>query len=130
MKRKFLLFIVLFSIVFSRSYAQISKGSIFLGGQINFTSYSISGMNSQKSNSFTFSPAIGKAIKDNMVVGVDITYAHVQGDQDTVPLNETTDVFGAGVFMRRYVPLGKGFYVFGQGRFGASTVRGTSSRCR
>ncbi|HXB42878.1 MAG TPA: hypothetical protein VNV85_02430 [Puia sp.] len=118
MKKKILLFAtVLFVVSFFQAHAQINKGSILLGGQINFYTQTISP--DQKSNWINVTPAIGKAIKDNLIVGIDVNYARSSNVMG-VPNNQTSNLFGAGVFLRRYVQLGKGFYVFGQERFGAS----------
>jgi hypothetical protein len=132
MKRKFLPFAILSLTCFFYGHAQISKGSIFLGGQINFnsqvTTYAAPGANNSNINSFNFSPAIGKAIKDNTVVGVDLNYVHTGYKQDISSYDQTSNMYGAGVFMRHYVLLGKGFYVFGQGRFGASYNTGKATQ--
>ena len=123
MKSKLSLLVILLSAVFCNVHAQVSKGSIFLGGNINFMSQKINSLipnvTSTSNSVFNFSPAMGKAIKDNMVVGIDLDYAYSKVDQGTGSYVQTNNGFGAGVFLRRYVALGKGFYVFGQGRFGA-----------
>ncbi len=131
MKKKILLFTASLLIVcFLQSSAQITKGSVFLGGQIGFnsqtTTSTIVGMSPQKNNGFYISPAIGFAMKDNLVIGFDVTYSHSYNTNNSInyPYDQTNNMFGAGVFLRRYIPLGKGFYVFGQGRLGGSSNTG------
>ena len=130
MKISFLPAIILSLVIFDCN-AQISPGSIFLGGQINFstqkTSSPIGNITGTSSNDFNFSPAIGKAIRENMIVGIDLNYGHVENKQPAISEVDNNNLYGAGVFLRRYVPLGKGFYIFGQGRFGASYSSGNTT---
>ncbi|HLK27610.1 MAG TPA: outer membrane beta-barrel protein [Puia sp.] len=124
MKKKILFSTALLvTITFFQAQSQINKGSIFLGGQINFyvqsTSSATTGHAEQTTNSIGIVPSIGKAIKDNLIVGVDLLYSHYN-NQAPVAVDQNNNSFGAGVFMRRYISLGKNFYVFGQGRFGGS----------
>ena len=108
--------IILFA---SITNAQITKGSIFIGGQISGSTYKQenSGSNIQKQSSFVFSPAIGTAIRQNLIAGIDLTYAHSKFEYLTSPGNEGNS-FGGGVFLRRYASISNRFYFFLQGRIG------------
>jgi len=99
--------------------AQISKGSLFLGGQISgYKKETEFGMNNnQESKGFTFSPAIGTAIKQNLILGVDFTYGSSESEFSGNTQQDNKSI-GGGVFVRKYVPLGKRFYFFGQARAG------------
>ena len=124
MKKRILPILFLLLIAFFQTYAQIDKGSIFLGGQISYYNQSASSPQdsnqTSKNKQFNFTPAIGIAVKNNVIVGIDLTYVYTKTLTTNYPYNQITNTFGAGVFMRRYVPLGKGFYVFGQGRIGGT----------
>lgn len=100
------------------SSAQINKGSIFLGGNLYFSSQKNEGYKSKTTN-LGVNPSIGKAIKQNLVAGFDLNYSNREyTNNDTA---KTIQQFiGAGVFLRKYAPLGKGFYLFGHARAGGS----------
>jgi hypothetical protein len=116
--------ILLFAFV---TKAQITKGSTFIGGQISggkqkFTN----GLNSQEQNALFISPAIGTAIKQNLIAGVDLTYSHSKSESTGNPVNEGNG-YGAGFFLRRYAPIANRFYFFLQGRAGFSHDKNESS---
>lgn len=121
MKLKFLLFSALAVFFTTNVNAQIKKGSIFLGGSIDFyTQKSESpgtGME-PKYHSFGVSPAIGKAIKDNFIVGIE-TYFSSSESNGSVDYRNNSKMAGGGFFARKYAPLGKGFSIFGHGGIGA-----------
>ena len=117
MKKLYVLFITVF--ICSVSQAQIKKGEIVLGGNLGYEDQSYT-TNSPGTNSSTYSsktPAIGlsfgKAIKDNLVLGANISYDH-SGSSYTPGTATTSNGFSAGVFLRKYKLLGAGFYVFGE----------------
>jgi hypothetical protein len=103
------------------SQAQINKGVVLLGG--NFSAGTskdkYDGANSAiKSNGLSFSPSYGRAIRDNLVVGFDLTVGYsTQGSDGN--MNQENN-YGAGFFVRKYKPLGSGFLLFGQTRVGFS----------
>lgn len=119
MKKNLLLLASVFFFLFSAK-AQIKKGAHFLGGTVNFsTSKTTSpGGVELKSNSVFLSPAYGQAVKDNLIVGADLTLE--VGSGEDVSVKQETNGYGAGVFIRKYLTLGKGFYLFGQGRLGVN----------
>jgi hypothetical protein len=105
--------------------AQIAKGDKLLGGSIGFAA---GDLNSNINNPYTssykganFSVAYGKAFNNNIVTGVNISLAYInQPGQEYNPatgistFNNKNINGGIGLFKRRYIPLGKSFYCFGQ----------------
>ena len=117
------LFFILAGLV---SNAQISKGSILLGGAVEFnsqkTTYMASPTNAFTSSAVSLSPSIGKAVKDNFIIGIDLSYGHAQSDNQAACGTENIkiDSYGLGFFLRQYFPLGKGFSLFTQEELGGS----------
>jgi hypothetical protein len=125
MKKHFYLLIFFFAITFC-GHAQMKKGDILLGGTIGFNSQKSSSSNpssyEQNATLVNLTPSIGKAIKDNLLVGIDLTWAYIkttQGSSPDVYTNKST-TYGAGFFLRRYKSLGNGFAIFLQSRLGGS----------
>jgi hypothetical protein len=128
--KKFYLFFCLILTGFI-SHAQISKGMIMLGGNLSydkssFTSSSLPGTTPVKSTDLGLNPSFGKAIKDNLVLGFDVTYGHSTGTP-SLGYSENGNNFGGGVFIRKYKPLGNGFYLFGQSRIGGGYSHSSST---
>ena len=98
------------------SNAQITKGSKLLG--VDFSAgYNKSGEepNENKQSHFYFNPSLGIAVKENSVLGFRVNYGHGKMTSGTSsPERKTTD-YGAGIFLRRYLQLGKKVYLFGEG---------------
>ena len=99
--------------------AQIKKHSILLGGQLSYYNDQIQVENfNQKTVSGTFGISIGKAFKENSVVGININFSPLKQSNyltfsDTGTYTYTR--FDAGIFLREYKRLAKDLYVFGQG---------------
>lgn len=110
------------------SRAQIKKGDILLGGNLGFSSASpepndgTNAFNNAKNTFFNIRPTIGKAIKDNLVLGINLLYSYNRSTYAGANYYKMTG-YGAGVFLRRYIPLGKGFYFFLQEEANASFYR-------
>jgi len=126
MQTKILLVLFLICSTVFYASAQIKKGAILLGGQLGFsgakTEYQLTPGSSTKNTSFYVSPVFGKAVKDNLVIGADISFGYGRYEnENTNEQNNTT--YGAGFFIRQYKELGKGFYLFGQGRLGGYYMR-------
>lgn len=121
--KKTLLFSLLFIIAASTTtQAQITKGSTLLGGNLSFGQSKLDSDFAQselKATTFSISPSIGVAVKENLIAGVNIGYS--TGKQKQVSSNQTvldvkTTGFTAGVFIRKYKQLAKSnFYLFGEG---------------
>lgn len=112
MKR--LLLFALSSIAFATaSHAQITKGTVLLGGSIGASTYSTEfAQTKNKTKGFTLSPSLGFTVKDNHVLGVSLTYGH---ESNKSPYSKATaNLYGGGLFYRRYLPLGKSFHFYGQ----------------
>jgi hypothetical protein len=94
------------------SNAQINKGSIALGGNINFNSERSKYDNGFKETtiSFLISPSLMISYNNNKAMGFSLTYNHARYSV----LDQKSNTYGAGVFLRQYKPLGKGFYIFAQ----------------
>lgn len=106
--------------------AQITKGSTFIGGQISGGKQEFkNGSSSQEQNALFISPAIGTAIKQNLIAGVDFTYSHLKSESTGNLVNEGNG-YGAGFFLRRYAPIASRFYFFLQGRAGYSHEKNES----
>jgi hypothetical protein len=97
---------------------QIKKQSIVLGGQLFYynNKNQVDNLN-QKSESGTISISIGKAFKENKVIGINLSFSPIRqsnylNGSDTT--NLTFNRFDIGAFYREYKKLGKDFYFFSQ----------------
>ena len=103
MKTKILpAFIVLFFAAITAN-AQITEGKYLLGGSVSYINSS-----SANTNAAYFDLQFGKVIKDNTVAGfIGSIYAtkNHAGNYDLSVYN-----YSAGIFYRKYKPLGKNFY--------------------
>jgi len=122
MKQKFLLASVTVLLLSLTTKAQIGKGSVWLGGNIGYSSSRTSGsgtgpVNSPeaKTKSGWIAPAIGKAVKDNLIVGISLSYQNVHYSDYAQYKKDNENYYGAGFFIRQYVPVLNRLYVFGQG---------------
>ncbi len=118
MKKNLLTFGLILTFSFSAylSQAQIGKGTHLLGGSVYFTSQSEETTSRETRGHFFVSPSWGQAIRQNLVVGGDLTYRHENSSFSGLKGNS----FGAGVFTRKYHNFGtSGFFFFAQARLGA-----------
>jgi hypothetical protein len=130
MKKFLTMWAIAFTCSVSVIHAQISKGSLFLGGNISGNTLKTEGNSpnsSSKQNGITISPVIGVAIRENLVFGADLGFSFYKNDQLLVPYSQKQTGYSAGVFLRKYKPIGKGFYIFLQGRFGAGYQEGKNT---
>jgi len=121
MKKILTLSVLPFLFSVSILHAQISKGSLFLGGNISGSTVKTESTQpnvTSKQNGLTISPVIGFAVKENLVFGADASYSFFKTDQVYGQYTQKQYSYGAGVFLRKYKPIGKGFYLFLQGRLG------------
>ena len=118
-----LLIITLF--IFSVSNAQIKKGNLFIGGDVYLSISNATNINANNENthssSFGFSPSIGWVTKDNLVVGATILTNFTNNEYSPYGSNKSYRI-GAGIWMRKYLPIGKSFYLFGNGMLAAQPV--------
>ena len=97
--------------------AQIKKNSILLGGDISYSRNKGEGLNHEsKVNSGFLGISIGKAFRQNSVIGIRLSTSHnlqsnyVTGNDSIKFINNQ---YGAGLFYREYKQLGKDLYLFG-----------------
>ncbi len=98
------------------SSAQIKKGSIFLGGDISFNGNKTSSQNNTSynfhSSNIGLSISSGIAIKENLIVGIKLLYSSSKSKDNTPSYNVSASAAGGGVWLRKYYPLSKAFYLF------------------
>jgi hypothetical protein len=125
MKRKHLLFLLIVLSSSQVTLAQIKKGSIFLGGSAFITTYKANTNypdDDRKHVNYSFFPAAGKFVEDNLVWGGELQLAGFNYDLGFDRRHKNFTV-GAGTFVRKYFPLVNRLYIFGQARFGISYIR-------
>lgn len=116
--------IILFA---SFTNAQITKGSTFIGGQISGSKVESKDQSISQKQSFLYiSPAIGTAIKQNLIAGIDLTYTRSKVENTGSPITKTNG-YGTGLFLRRYAPIANRFYFFLQARAGYSYAKNEGS---
>jgi hypothetical protein len=126
MKIKSLLLLPFLSISIITS-AQIQKGTIMIGGYLSYSSQK-SEANNSKTHAFNISPGVGKAVKENLIVGIDVLYYGASSESTFAPGSKSeTNGFGGGIFLRKYATIAKNFYLFGQGRAGTSFLKEETS---
>ena len=82
--------------------AQIKKGAVLLGGQLGVSAQT--GKNDflqseSTSSGFGISPAFGKAIKENLVIGGDFDFSYNKNSQSN-NYSQTSYNYGIGFFVR------------------------------
>jgi hypothetical protein len=117
MKRLLLLACALVSLS-TISQAQITKGSVLLGGSIGFyRGETKTGVNESKTNNLAFHPAVGIAINNNWAIGLTAGFSNYRWKTVDAQIHDQKDKqFLSGVFVRRYSPIGKNFYLYGNGQ--------------
>lgn len=124
MKQRFLLSLLFVCTFMTATKAQIAKESVWLGGGLGYSNSKSDIGSTQKNKSFNISPAIGKAIKENLVAGIRIGYSETDNSSksDISYWNAKNEYYGGGIFLRRYVPVATKLYIFGEGTatFGAT----------
>jgi hypothetical protein len=112
--KKILCTLILFACFFI-SNAQINKGSILLGGSIGGGTVKTEYGNDKSTQSILMiQPAIGYTYKTNTVIGVKLNYGHQLNKYTGSQYRREVTVYGGGMFYRKYLPLGKAFYLFGE----------------
>lgn len=116
--RKTLLLLVVSFIFITSAFSQITKGSLLLGGDLSAsTNKQEFGPNESKNRGITFSPIIGKAIKENLFIGglLRVGYSKSENISNSSSSTVTGNNYGAGVFVRKYKNFKNNFYGFLQG---------------
>jgi hypothetical protein len=134
--KKLLLFLFCAAMVQMAS-AQITKGSVLLGGGVSVgTGKTEAGLDADmKRTNVLASLSAGVATRENTVVGGSLSFGsatqkNISRNIPDVPSESKT--YGAGVFIRKYLPLGRSFYLFGQGstNFGYSEALQPAAQAR
>ena len=113
--RKIYLFIISLSVFVGSTNAQIKKSSIFLGGDIggSFQQTKTDDITSNKVSTINISPVFGKAIKENLVLGVNAGFNLYDNNLIIDDAEYKTHAYNAGIFIRKYKNIGnEGFYLF------------------
>lgn len=113
MKKSILTILIIFSFS-SLANAQFNKGAVLAGGGLSYSdnTNSVENLTTQTSNSGSINLSLGKATKENTVIGVNLLYsANKQGNDVTIG---NGSYYGIGLFYRKYKSLGKDFYLFGE----------------
>ncbi|HEY4208150.1 MAG TPA: outer membrane beta-barrel protein [Puia sp.] len=120
MKNVYLLVLALLS--FSLSRAQINKGDVLLGGNIQHTNYNQAYAPAlDKENMTTVGPSFGWAVKDNLEFGTRLLYSFAKSDQNypsqSPPYHYTLEFtrYGLALYIRQYKDLGHRFAIFVEG---------------
>lgn len=125
MKKALHLAVALFFIT-ATAQAQVTKGKILVGGTIGYAQVSEENTDNNssptKQNYFIINPSVGNVIKENLVLGIEATISSINQKYEAPSFeakNESRS-YGGSLFVRRYVPLLKNFYFFGQAAAGYS----------
>jgi hypothetical protein len=117
MKQKFLLSLVFVCTMIVSAKAQISKGSVWLGGSIGFSLTENEYENStteSKTRTYSVLPAVGIAVKDNLIVGIGLSHTNKKTENFGYTKTGKEKTYGGGVFIRQYVPIINKLYIFGE----------------
>jgi hypothetical protein len=115
MKKLFIVNILMLCAIVT--YAQLSKGTIQIGGQVNYSRTSndneiLITLGDTKSSTFTISPRAGIFVSDKSVIGLSIEYSRntsegiYSPDFGFVDVKGTSNTFIFGPYYRFYQPLG------------------------
>jgi len=120
MKSKITILLISFFSFSLLANAQITKGSILLGGQVNFSHTSIKYPPIQDDDQITNAGSIslsgGKAINENSVIGLNLKFGYSNAYFRVIPSQrQKYTSYGAGIFYRKYKTLAKDFYFFLEG---------------
>ena len=111
MKTKILSALAILLIAATGTNAQITKGKYLLGGSVSYSNYQDVQYNPTPAQKyFSSNIQIGKVLKENKVAGLIVSYSFANNGLATYKLNQ----YSAGVFYRKYKPLTKGLYFFGE----------------
>lgn len=112
--KKFFFYILFFIATSTVTHAQITKGMVLTG--VNLSTSSSQSESSfydpHEVSYFNAAPSVGFAIKDNKMIGFWLSYGHHKSE--TEQSERESDSYGAATFFRRYIPLGKRFFLYGQ----------------
>ena len=126
MKLKLLFSVVFVCTLLTTSYAQINKGTIWLGSNFSYSqSKDRPGQQlvDREKKSVFVSPSFGVAIKENLVLGIFGNYFNARTKNDGYFIDQKENWYGGGLFIRKYIPVVKRFYMYGEGRLGFTSYK-------
>jgi hypothetical protein len=125
MKQKTLPAIIVILFLSFQTNAQIAKGSVWLGGSVGLSSYKRSSDNNpyHESRANWISPGIGKAIKENTILGLSLNYRYERTENYYNYLKRSAYSYGISPFIRQYIPVAGRLYIFGQGNAQMNLIR-------
>lgn len=113
-------------VIASITQAQIKKGSILLGGSIQYSNETGQEIpdrtGKEKVKAITIGPAIGYALADNLVLGLELGYSHGKSNMNF--RDHKSSGYSGVVFMRKYWNITSKFYAFANAEAGYG--RGTA----
>lgn len=121
MRKKICLILVIFMIPFLTARAQFASGKYLLGGDLNLRTENLKGFAVKNEYAYV-NLKFGKFIKENTVVGINLSYGHSYYDYQPNQIQES-NLYGAGIFYRKYRALSKEFHVFGEGALNYSYAK-------
>lgn len=128
MKLKILSAAILLLSAFSvNAQKDLPKGSLLLGGDLSYASYTYKDANTNnKAHGFNISPSVGFAVKNNLFIGINAGVSFFKnGNYINSPYTDSTRYhsYSYGVYVRKYKPLKNNFYIFLQGNLGGSNAK-------
>ncbi len=106
--------------------AQIKKGALFVGGDLQLYSSNTTSTDSNpytsKNKGIFFSPSIGWVVKENVVAGVSLLLSFNNNEQQNAFHQSKGNRIGGSIFIRKYLPLGKSFYLFSNAAVNGQSV--------
>lgn len=123
MKLKLLFSVVFVCTLLTSSFAQINKGTVWIGSNFSYAKDKFTPdqlIISGETRTVSILPSFGVAVKENMVLGIFGNYTNTYREQQTTSFYSKRDekTYGGGLFVRRYIPVFKRFYLYGEGRLG------------
>ncbi|MFY8069502.1 MAG: porin family protein [Flavobacterium sp.] len=105
-----------------KSNGGFSKGDVFASGAVGFGS---SKTDDVKSSSFTFAPAVGYFVTENIAAGARLNFGSASEDvfQGTQMVEEKTSSFGLEAFARYYYTPASQFSVYGELAIGVGSEK-------
>jgi hypothetical protein len=127
--RKKILLLVISSVLLTSIFGQISKGTLLLGGDFSAsTSKQKFGTNESKNSGITFSPLAGKAVKDNLFIGIYASLGYGKSENTPVFSKASSNSYGAGLFVRKYGVIKNNLYGFLQGNLGFNYAKSSNEQ--
>ncbi|UOU97365.1 porin family protein [Chryseobacterium daecheongense] len=109
--------------LFGLANAQISKGTVYVSGQVGY-SQEENNNNDSKVESFRIVPTVGYFVAPNLAIGTGVGYVNDKFSTTTTNVvgsatvvskgEETQSAFVVAPFVRKYWTLGDKLYIFGQ----------------